>query len=63
MLYFDLKETHEKLVDQSIDRFKRDETLAKGLKMANPRTQNIYTTLKIHNTGNPERPVVSLKNI
>ena len=46
MLASDPTETHKKLVDQTIDQFKRDKTLkdkiAEGLKIANPRTPNLY---------------------
>ena len=61
MLDSDLTETHKKLVDQTIGRFKRDEKLkekiTEGLKIVNPRTPNF--TPRIHKPGNPGRPVVS----
>ena len=36
--------------------------IAEGLKIANPGTPNFYTTLEIHKTGRPGRPVVSSIN-
>ena len=63
MLDSDPTETHKKLVDQTIDRFKKDKTLkekiAEGLKTVNPRTPKFYTTPKIHKVGNPGKPLVS----
>ena len=56
-------EIHKKLVNQVIERFKRDKTLkekvAEGLKVENPRTPKFYTLPKIHKKGNPGRPVIS----
>ena len=65
MLDSDPAEFHEKLVDQTNDWFKRNKTLtektAEGLEIANPRTPKFYTTPRFHKSGNPRRPVVSLR--
>ena len=59
-------ETHSKLVNDTIERFKKQkmmkETVTKGSKFQNSRKPKFYLKLKIHEKGNPGRPVVSSVN-
>ena len=62
-LQYDPTQTHTRLVNDTITRFKNDklitEIIAKGLQ---PGTPKFYTRPKIHKTGKPGRPVVSSVN-
>ena len=59
----DLTLQHNKMVNQTIERFKDEKVLpqkiADGLKVTNPKTQNFYTTPEIHKPNNPGRPVIN----
>ena len=50
-------------INNTIEQFKDEglisETVAKGLKVHNPKTSNFYLNPKIHKEGNPGRPVIS----
>ena len=65
-LQYDPTQTHTRLVNDTISRFKNDklitENIAKGLQVQQPETPKFYTRPKIHKTGNPGRPVVSSVN-
>ena len=58
--------TNMKLVNDTIERFKKqkliNEKVAEGLKRNDPKTPKFYLRLKIHKRGNPGRPVVSSVN-
>ena len=62
-LQYDPTQTHTRLVNDTITRFKNDklitEIIAKGLQ---PETPKFYTRPRIHKTGKPGRPVVSSVN-
>ena len=55
--------TNMKLVNDTIERFKNQKLLnqkvAEGLKRNGPKTPQFYLRPKIHNEGNPCRPVIS----
>ena len=55
--------TNMKLVNDTIERFKNQKLLnqkvAEGLKRNGPKTPKFYLRPKIHNEGNPCRPVIS----
>ena len=57
---------NKKLVNQAIDRFKKEKLITKkiadGLKTSCPRTPHFYITPKIRKPGNPGRAVVSSVN-
>ena len=64
-LKYDPTETHSRLINDTIERFKKQkmkEKVAKGLKTENPRTAKFYLQPKIHKRGNPGHPVVSSVN-
>ena len=64
-LKYDPTETHSRLINDTIERFKKQrmkEKVAKGLKTENPRTTKFYLRPKIHKRGNPGNPVVSSVN-
>ena len=65
-LQYDPTQTHSRLVNDTIARFKNDKlitgNIAKGLQVGQPNTPKFYTRPKIHKTGNPGRPVVSSVN-
>ena len=65
-LQYDPTQTHTRLVNDIISRFKNDkvitENIAKGLQVQQPETPKFYTRPKINKTGNPECPVVSSVN-
>ena len=65
-LQYDPAQTHSRLVNGTITRFKYNklitEIIAKGLQVEQPDTPKFYTRLKIHKTGNPGRPAVSSVN-
>ena len=58
--------TNMKLVNDTIERFKKqkliNEKVAEGLKRNDPKTPKFYLRSKIHKEGNPGRPVVSSVN-
>ena len=58
--------TNMKLVNDTIERFKKqkliNEKVAEGLKRNDPKTRKFYLRPKIHKEGNPGRPVVSSVN-
>ena len=58
--------TNNDLVNQTIDRFKKEqlinENIADGLKNQSPRTRQFYISPKTHKEDNPDRPVVSSIN-
>ena len=59
--------TNAKLVNDTIQRFKKEklhkEKIADGLKVSNPqKTRKFYIQPKIHKKDNPGRPVVSSVN-
>ena len=58
--------TNMKLVNDTIERFKKqkliNEKVAEGLKRNDPKTPKFYLRPKIHKEGNPGRPVVSTVN-
>ena len=60
------KQTHTRLVNNTITRFKRDklitENIAKGIQVQQPEMPKFYTRPKMHKKGNPGRPVVSSVN-
>ena len=62
----DLAATNMKLVNDTIERLKKqkliNEKYAEGLKRNDPKTPKFYPRLKIHKEGNPGRPVVSSVN-
>ena len=55
--------TNNDLVNQTIDRFTKEqlinENIANGLKNTSPRTLQFYISPKMHKEGNPGRPVVN----
>ena len=57
---------HNKLVNDTITRFKKEKLLpqniADGLSTSNPRTPKFYLSPKIHKPNNPGRPVISSVN-
>ena len=65
-LQYDPTQTHTRLVNDTISRFKNDklitENIAKGLQVQQLETPKFYTRAKIHKTGNPGRPVISSVN-
>ena len=58
--------TNNDLVNQTIDRFTKEElvneSIVNWLKNPSPRTPQFYISPKIHKEGNPVRPVVSSIN-
>ena len=62
----DLTTTNNNLVNQTIDRFTKEqltnENITNGLKNPSTRTPQFYISPKIHEKGNPSRPVVSSIN-
>ena len=65
-LQYEPTQTHTRLVNDTISRFKNDkritENIAKGLQVQQPETPKFCTRPKIHKTGNPGHPVVSSVN-
>ena len=59
----DPKLQHNKMVNQTIQRFKNAKLLpqkiADGLKITNPKTPKFYISPKIHKPNNPGRPVIN----
>ena len=59
----DLKLQQSNLVNDTIDRFKKENLLSKklddGLKAVNPKTPNFYISPKIHKENNSGRPVIN----
>ena len=57
---------HSKLVNDTIDRFKKENLLpnklAEGLKSINPKPPKFYISPKIHKENNPGRPVINSFN-
>ena len=57
---------HSNLVNDTIDRFKKENLLSKkladGLKSVNPKTPKFDISLKIHKENNPGRPVINSIN-
>ena len=57
---------HSNLVNDTIDRFKKENLLSKkladGLKTVNPKTAMFYISPKIHKGNNPGRPVTKSIN-
>ena len=57
---------HSDLVNDIIDRFKKENLLSKkladGLKSVNPKTPKFYISPKIHKENNPGRPVINSIN-
>ena len=57
---------HSKLVNETFDRFKKENLLSKklaeGLKSINPRTPKLYISPKMHKENNPGRPVINSIN-
>ena len=62
----DLTTTNAKLVNDTIQRLKKEkllkEKIADGLKVSNPKNPKFYMQPKIHKKDNPGRPVVSSVN-
>ena len=54
---------HSNLINDTIDRFKKEDLLSKkladGLKSVNPKTPKFYISPKIHKENNPGRPVIN----
>ena len=54
---------HNKMVNESLDRFKNENLLskktAKGMKVINPKTTKFYITPKIHKGNSPGRSVIN----
>ena len=54
---------HNKMVNQTIERYKNEKLLPKktsdGLKVNNPKTPKFYISPKIHKPNNPGRPVIN----
>ena len=54
---------HNRIVNQTIDRFKNEKLLLKqiadGLKVSNPKTPKVYISPKIHKPSNPGIPVTN----
>ena len=65
-LRYDLTETHNRLLNDTIERFKKQkmmkEKVAEGLKTENPRTPKFCLQAKIDKTRNPGHPVFSSVN-
>ena len=63
LLTQDPKLQHDRMVNQTIQRFKNEkllpEKIADGLKITNPKTQKFYISPKIHKYNNPGRPVIN----
>ena len=53
---------HNRIVNQTIEKFKNQKLLPKkiadGLKVTNPKTPKFYMSRKIHKPNNPGRPVI-----
>ena len=65
-LQYDPTQTHSRLVNDTITRFKNDKLItennAKGRQVQQPDAPKFYTRPKIHKRGNPGCPVVSSVN-
>ena len=65
-LQYDPSQIHARLVNDTITSFKNDklitENIAKGLQVQQPEPPKFYTRPKIHEIGDPGRPVVSSAN-
>ena len=59
----DPKLQHNRMVNQTIERFKNEKLLpqkiADGLKITNPKTPKFYISPKIHKPNNPSRPIIN----
>ena len=57
---------HSNLVNNTIDRFKKENLLSKkladGLKSVNPKAPKFYISPKTHKENNPGRPVINSKS-
>ena len=57
---------HNKIVNDTLDRFKNENLLSKktaeGLKVINPKTPKFCITPKIHKENNPGRPAINSVN-
>ena len=66
MLQEDPTLQHINLVNDTIDRFKKENLLSRkladGLKSVNPKTPKFYISPKIHKENNPRRPVINSMN-
>ena len=64
MLQEDPTLQHSNLVNDTIDRFKKENLLSKklpdGLKSVNQKSPKFYISPKIHKESNPGRPVINL---
>ena len=61
-LRYDPIQTHSRLVNDAIARFKNDKLITENIAKGLQDTPKLYTRSKIHKTGNPGRPVVSSVN-
>ena len=61
-LQYDPTQTHSRLVNDTIARFKNDKLITENIAKGLQDTPKLYTRPKIHKTGNPGRPVVSSVN-
>ena len=65
-LQYDPTQTHSRLLNDTITRFKNDklitENITKGLQVEQPENAKFFTRQKIRKTGNPGRLVVSSVN-
>ena len=61
-LQYDPTQTHSRLVNDTITRFKNDKLITENIAKGLQDTPKLYTRSKIHKTGNPGRPVVSSVN-
>ena len=63
MLENDPTQRNNKLVNDTMERYKNDKFITKNIAQklftTYPRTPKFYTTLKIHKKGNPVRAVIS----
>ena len=54
---------HNRMVNQTIERFKKEnflpQKIADGLKVTNPKTPKLYIAPNIHKPNNPGRPVIN----
>ena len=60
---YDPTTTNNDTIHKVISVFQKENLLSKniseGLKTENPKTPHLYQKLKVHNEGNPGRPVIS----
>ena len=59
----DPKLQHNRMVNQTIERFKNEklipQKIADGLKLTNPKIPKFYISPKIHKPNNPGRPIIN----